>query len=81
VLGFIALVIVNSFVTIPAAAKGFIVTATAFLLAVALAAMGLEADIARLRRKGARPLLLGLTASVFISALSLILVKLTAAWA
>lgn len=77
VLGFIALIIVNSLITIPAAAKEFIVPATAFLLSVALAAMGLETDIAKLRRKGLRPLLLGLAASLFISAFSLILVKLT----
>ena len=77
VLGFIALVVVNSLVTIPPAAKDFIVPATAFLLSVALAAMGLETDIRKLKRKGLRPLLLGLAASLFISGLSLILVKLT----
>ncbi|HWK97227.1 MAG TPA: YeiH family protein [Pseudolabrys sp.] len=76
VFGFIALIIVNSLVAIPVAAKDFIVPATAFLLSVALAAMGLETDIAKLRRKGLRPLLLGLAASLFISALSLILIKL-----
>lgn len=77
VLGFVALVVVNSLVAIPAAAKDVLVPATAFLLSVALAAMGLETDIAKLKRKGLRPLLLGLAASVFISGLSLILVKLT----
>nr|WP_245416922.1 YeiH family protein [Undibacter mobilis] len=76
VFGFIALIIVNSAVTIPAAMKDIIVPATAFLLSVALAAMGLETDIAKLKRKGLRPLLLGLAASLFISALSLILIKL-----
>ena len=77
VLGFIALVIVNSVITIPPEAKEYIVPATAFLLTVALAAMGLQTDIAKLRVKGMRPLLLGLAATLFISALSLILVKLT----
>lgn len=76
VFGFIALIVVNSLVDIPVAAKDFIVPATAFLLSVALAAMGLETDIAKLKRKGLRPLLLGLAASLFISALSLILIKL-----
>lgn len=76
VFGFIALVVINSLIDIPAAAKEFIVPATAFLLSVALAAMGLETDIAKLKRKGLRPLLLGLAASLFISALSLILIKL-----
>jgi uncharacterized integral membrane protein (TIGR00698 family) len=77
VLGFVGLVILNSLVAIPPGAKEFIVPATAFLLSVALAAMGLETDIAKLRRKGLRPLLLGLAATLFISAFSLILVKLT----
>jgi len=77
VLGFVALVVLNSLVTIPPAAKEFIVPATAFLLSVALAAMGLETDIAKLRRKGVRPLLLGLAAFIFIATFSLILVKLT----
>lgn len=76
VFGFIALIVVNSLIDIPAAARDFIVPATAFLLSVALAAMGLETDIAKLRRKGLRPLLLGLAASLFIAALSLILIKL-----
>lgn len=76
VFGFIALIVVNSLIDIPAAAKEFIVPATAFLLSVALAAMGLETDIAKLKRKGLRPLLLGLAASLFISALSLTLIKL-----
>lgn len=76
VFGFIALIVVNSLIVIPAAAKAFIVPATAFLLSVSLAAMGLETDIAKLKRKGLRPLLLGLAASLFISALSLILIKL-----
>lgn len=76
VFGFIALIVVNSLIDIPAAAKELIVPASAFLLSVALAAMGLETDIAKLKRKGLRPLLLGLAASLFISALSLMLIKL-----
>lgn len=77
VLGFIALVIVNSIVTIPAQPRGIIVTATTFLLSMALAAMGLETDIAKLKAKGVRPLVLGLSAFLFISGFSLTLVKLT----
>jgi len=76
VFGFIALIVVNSLIDIPLTAKELIVPATAFLLSVALAAMGLETDIAKLKRKGLRPLLLGLAASLFISALSLTLIKL-----
>ncbi len=76
VLGFIALVAVNSLVSIPAEAKGVIATATTFMLSVALAAMGLETDIRKLRAKGLRPLLLGLAAFAFIAGFSLTLIKL-----
>ncbi len=77
VLGFVAMVGFNSLVTVPAEAKSAIVLATTFLLSMALAAMGLETDIARLRAKGLRPLLLGLASFLFIALFSLMLVKLT----
>jgi len=78
VLGFVLLVGVNSVVTIPAGFKAEIVGATTFLLSVALAAMGLETDIRKLRAKGIRPLVLGLAAFLFIAGFSLTLVKMTA---
>jgi uncharacterized integral membrane protein (TIGR00698 family) len=71
VFGFIALVLVNSAVTIPPDVHAVIVTATAFLLSTALAAMGLETDVGKLRAKGWRPLALGAIAWVFISAFGL----------
>ncbi|MFA6268071.1 MAG: YeiH family protein [Pseudolabrys sp.] len=79
VFGFIALVILNSIVNIPAQVLSVAVPGTTFLLSVSLAAMGLETDIAKLRLKGLRPLLLGLAAFLFIATFSLILVKLTSA--
>jgi uncharacterized integral membrane protein (TIGR00698 family) len=77
VLGFIALVGVNSVVTLPPDLKAVIVVATTFLLSLALAAMGLETDIAKLRMKGIRPFFLGLAAFLFIAVFSLMLVSLT----
>ena len=76
VLGFVALVGVNSLVAIPAEARGWIVAATTFLLSVALAAMGLETDIRKLAAEGFRPALLGAFASLFIAGFSLTLIKL-----
>ncbi|WAX93024.1 YeiH family protein [Aminobacter sp. NyZ550] len=76
VLGFIAMVGVNSLIDIPAEAKSWIVALTTFLLTMALAAMGLETDIRKLRAKGLRPLFLGLAAFLFIATFSLMLVKL-----
>jgi uncharacterized integral membrane protein (TIGR00698 family) len=76
VLGFVALVGVNSLIAIPAETKIWIAAATTFLLSVALAAMGLETDIRKLTAKGIRPALLGALAFLFIASFSLALIKL-----
>ena len=77
VLGFIALAIVNSVLTIPAAPKSWIALATTFLLSTSLAAMGLETDIRKLHAKGLKPLLLGAVSWLFIATFSLALIELT----
>ena len=77
VLGFVAMVGINSLVAIPPDARAWIVAATTFLLSVALAAMGLETDIGKLASRGLRPALLGAFAFLFIAAFSLTLIKLT----
>jgi uncharacterized integral membrane protein (TIGR00698 family) len=79
VLGFIGLVILNSVLTIPPGIKAWIVVGTTFLLSLALAAMGLETDIRKLRAKGFQPLLLGAVAWLFIALFSLVLIKLVPA--
>jgi uncharacterized integral membrane protein (TIGR00698 family) len=76
VLGFIAMMLFNSFELIPHADKTWLVQVTTFLLTVALAAMGLETDIGKLRAKGWRPLLVGAGSWLFISAFSLALIEL-----
>ncbi|WP_414463502.1 YeiH family protein [Hyphomicrobium sp. DY-1] len=73
--GFIALVGLNSLVVIPPDMKHVIVPVTTFLLSVSLAAMGLETDIMKLKAKGLRPLLLGAASSLFIAGFSLGLIK------
>ncbi|WP_441228494.1 YeiH family protein [Tardiphaga sp. 20_F10_N6_6] len=75
--GFVAMVILNSLVDVPHAAMSLIIPITTFLLTMALAAMGLETNIQKLRAKGLRPLLLGAAAFLFIAGFSLVLVKLT----
>ncbi|GLK64237.1 YeiH family protein [Paracoccus kondratievae] len=77
VLGFIAVVVLNSALPLPEALHAEVAGLTAFLLTMALAAMGLETDLRKLRAKGIRPLLLGAVAWLFISALGLGLVALT----
>ena len=71
VLGFVALILVNSLGVLPVALKTDAVPVTTFLLSMALAAMGLETDFRKLKAKGLRPLLLGAGAWIFISGLSL----------
>jgi uncharacterized integral membrane protein (TIGR00698 family) len=78
VLGFIAMVILNSIVIIPNGPKVWITYATTFLLTMALAAMGIETDFRKLKAKGMKPLLLAAAAWIFIAILALVLVKLTA---
>ncbi len=76
VLGFVAVVALNSLVTIPVADRALIVTVTTLLLSVALAAMGLETDIRKLAARGIRPALLGALAFLFIASFSLSLIKI-----
>jgi uncharacterized integral membrane protein (TIGR00698 family) len=75
VVGFIVLILVNSLVTIPTEIKAPVGMVTTFGLSMALAAMGLETDIRKLRAEGFRPLLLGLIAFFFISGFSLLLIR------
>lgn len=76
VLGFIAVVGLNSLIAIPAADRAQIAAVTTFLLSVALAAMGLETDIRKLTARGIRPALLGALAFLFIASFSFVLIKL-----
>jgi uncharacterized integral membrane protein (TIGR00698 family) len=77
VLGFIAIVGLNSIIDVPVEARNTIATLTTFLLSVALAAMGLETDVAKLYAKGIRPAILGALAFLFIATFSFMLIKLT----
>lgn len=76
VLGFIAMMLVNSVVSIPVEVSRNIVTLTNFLLAMALAAMGLQANIGKLRAEGWKPLALGAFGWVFIAAFGYATLKL-----
>lgn len=76
VLGFVAVMLANSAWPLSPGARAAAGLATSFLLTVALAAMGLETDIRRLRARGVRPLALGAAGWVFVSALALGLVAL-----
>jgi len=79
VFGFIAMVGVASTGWVPEAVLDPATGVTQFLLAMALAAMGLETDLRKLAAAGLRPALLGAGAWVFIMGISLGLIILTGA--
>lgn len=74
VFGFLAMIGLASSGLLPDAVTRHSPAVTQALLAVALAAMGLETDLAKLRARGLRPLALGAAAWLFIAAATLVLV-------
>jgi uncharacterized integral membrane protein (TIGR00698 family) len=76
VLGFVAMAALASFGAVPASARGAITLASQALLALALAAVGLETDFRRIAARGWRALLLGGLATAFISCTTLTLIAL-----
>lgn len=72
---FLAVVAANSLLAIDPAVRASIITVDGWLMTGAMAALGLELNFAAMRRVGLRPLLLGLISSVFISLLSLAVIK------
>jgi uncharacterized integral membrane protein (TIGR00698 family) len=71
ILGFIAFVAINSFSLIPTEIKDWIISNNRFLIIVALAAMGLETNLNKMRQTGLKPLYLGAASWLFIAILSL----------
>ena len=71
VFGFVAMVAVSSTGAVPADVQSAMTFISAVLFAMALAALGLETDLRKLRDKGPGPLLVGALAWVFVSAFGL----------
>jgi len=76
VLGFVGTMLLNSTIPIPAGINEMLSTATAFLLSMALAAMGLHTDIGKLKAEGWRPLALGAFGWLFIAVFGYAMLKL-----
>ncbi|MDX6750031.1 YeiH family protein [Geminicoccaceae bacterium 1502E] len=76
VVGFLAMVGVNSLIGVPEALAPWTTGLTSFLLTMALAAMGLGMNIRALRAQGLRPLALAGISWIFVSTLSLALILL-----
>ena len=74
VLGFVVLIALNSLNLFPTTLKDLIIHGNKFLLTIALAAMGLETSLLKIKETGLKPLYLGAVSWLFISGLSLSLV-------
>jgi uncharacterized integral membrane protein (TIGR00698 family) len=77
-LGFIIILVLNSFNFFPENFKTFVVQGNQIILAIALAAMGLETSLLRIVRTGIKPLYLGFASWLFVSLFSLGLIQLLA---
>jgi uncharacterized integral membrane protein (TIGR00698 family) len=76
ILFFLAVVALNSLVPLPAGVRGAGAMVSTTFMAMALAALGLHANFAKLRLRGLRPLLLGAATTLFIALLALAAVRL-----
>jgi uncharacterized integral membrane protein (TIGR00698 family) len=76
-IGFVVAAAVNSTGVLPGPVHPAIATVAAFLITVALSAIGLSTDVAGFRRAGFRPLVLGLVLWVVVSLSSLGLMAVT----
>ena len=74
--GFLGMVVLNSFLPPMTTMHSTAAAITTFMLAMALAAMGLETDIVKLKAKGLRPLALGASAWIFITCFGLAMTSL-----
>lgn len=79
-IGFLLIAVMNSVIMIPPAVHDALVTTSVFLIAVALAGIGLSTDAAAIRRAGWRPLALGAILWALVTATSLGVISLTPGW-
>jgi uncharacterized integral membrane protein (TIGR00698 family) len=77
ILWFVVAACVNTTGIIPADWHAGITQASTFLISIALAAIGVQTEVARLVRSGARPLALGFVLWIAVAAVSLLLQRAT----
>jgi uncharacterized integral membrane protein (TIGR00698 family) len=75
--GFLAVAVLGSLGTIPAGVREAMVHVSGFLIATAMAGIGLSTDAVALRRAGWRPLLLGAILWILVTATALAVIALT----
>jgi uncharacterized integral membrane protein (TIGR00698 family) len=76
-IGFVVVALVNSTGVIPPDVRGGLVWVSQFLIATALAGIGLSTDLPALRRAGWRPLALGAILWVLVTVTSLVIIAAT----
>jgi uncharacterized integral membrane protein (TIGR00698 family) len=77
ILWFVVAACVNTAGVIPAGGHPGITQASTFLISIALAAIGMQTEVARLARSGARPLALGFVLWIAVAAVSVLLQRAT----
>lgn len=76
VLGFIAMAVLNSLGAFPSPVRLGIHAVSQFLIVASLAGVGLETNVAALKKIGLRPFYAGLCAALFMAAASFMLIRL-----
>lgn len=76
VLGFVALAVLNSVVTIPHEVRGLVGQAALIMLTLSLGAIGLLTSIQNIRSRGRKPLILSALGSLFIACISFVLIHI-----
>ncbi|GAA4479797.1 YeiH family protein [Microbacterium panaciterrae] len=79
-IGFLGVAVFGSLGAIPAGPRDAMVHASGFLIATAMAGIGLSTDVAALRRAGWRPLALGAILWILVTATALAVITLTSVW-
>lgn len=79
-IGFLVVAVLGSLGAIPAGPRDAMVHASGFLIATAMAGIGLSTDVAALRRAGWRPLALGAILWILVTATALAVITLTSVW-
>ncbi len=76
VLLFLCVIFINSMNFIPKTTTNTLISIDNFLMAMAMVALGLETSFEKMKKVGIKPIYLGAMSSVFISILSLIVIKI-----
>ncbi len=71
VLGFVAASVINTFVSLPVGMSGFLAQAGKFVIVMAMVSIGLNTNIVKLVKSGAKPILLGFICWVALAVTSL----------